>query len=35
VAPLAPAEDAHHIDTSTLSAEDVVNQMLAVVTAKL
>ena len=35
VAPLAPADDAHHIDTSTLSAEDVVNQMLAVVTAKL
>ena len=35
VAPLVPAEDAHHIDTSRLSAEDVVNQMLAVVTAKL
>jgi cytidylate kinase len=35
VAPLIPAEDAHHIDTSRLSAEDVVNQMLAVVTAKL
>jgi CMP/dCMP kinase len=35
VAPLVPAEDAHHIDTSSLSAEDVVNQMLAVVTAKL
>lgn len=35
VAPLVPAEDAHHIDTSMLSAEDVVNQMLAVVTAKL
>src|SRR5262245_28314975 len=35
VAPLVAAEDAHHIDTSRLSAEDVVNQMLAVVTAKL
>ncbi|HSB45789.1 MAG TPA: (d)CMP kinase [Nitrospira sp.] len=35
VAPLVPAEDAHHIDTSTLSAEEVVNQMLAVVAAKL
>ncbi|WP_455244990.1 (d)CMP kinase [Petrachloros mirabilis] len=35
VAPLIPAEDAHHIDTSALSIEDVVNQMLAVVTAKL
>jgi cytidylate kinase len=35
VAPLIPAEDAHHIDTSRLSAEDVVSQMLAVVTAKL
>jgi CMP/dCMP kinase len=35
VAPLVPAEDAHHIDTSMLSAEDVVDQMLAVVTAKL
>lgn len=34
-APLVAAEDAHHIDTSSLSAEDVVNQMLAVVTAKL
>ena len=34
-APLIAAEDAHHIDTSCLSAEDVVNQMLAVVTAKL
>ena len=34
-APLVAAEDAHHIDTSRLSAEDVVNQMLAVVTAKL
>ena len=35
VAPLVPAEDAHHIDTSRLSAEEVVKQMLAVVTAKL
>jgi CMP/dCMP kinase len=35
MAPLVPAHDAHHIDTSRLSAEEVVNQMLAVVTAKL
>jgi len=35
VAPLVPAEDAHHIDTSALSAEDVVNRMLAIVAAKL
>ena len=35
MAPLVPADDARHIDTSRLSAEDVVNQMLAVVTAKL
>jgi cytidylate kinase len=34
-APLVPAEDAQHIDTSRLSAEEVVNRMLAVVTAKL
>lgn len=34
-APLVAAEDAHHIDTSRLSAEDVVNRMLAVVTSKL
>lgn len=34
-APLVPADDARHIDTSRLSAEEVVNQMLAVVTAKL
>ncbi|HEU4501679.1 MAG TPA: (d)CMP kinase [Nitrospira sp.] len=34
-APLVAADDAHHIDTSRLSAEDVVNRMLAVVTAKL
>jgi cytidylate kinase len=35
MAPLTPAEDAHHIDTSSLSADEVVNRMLAVVTAKL
>lgn len=35
VAPLVAADDAHHIDTSRLSAEEVVTQMLAVVTAKL
>jgi CMP/dCMP kinase len=35
MAPLVPADDAHHIDTSRLSAEEVVNRMLAVVTAKL
>ena len=35
VAPLVPADDAHHIDTSRLSAEDVVSRMLAVVTSKL
>jgi cytidylate kinase len=35
VAPLIPAEDAHHIDTSRLSAEEVVDQMMAVLTAKL
>ena len=34
-APLVPADDAHHIDTSRLSVEEVVNQMLALVTAKL
>jgi cytidylate kinase len=34
-APLVPADDAHHIDTSRLSAEEVVKRMLAVVTAKL
>lgn len=33
VAPLTPAEDAHHIDTSALTIDDVVEQMLAVVTA--
>lgn len=35
MAPLVAAEDALHIDTSRLSAEEVVNQMLAVVTANL
>lgn len=35
VAPLVPAEDAHHIDTSALSAEEVVDRMMAVVAAKL
>ena len=35
MAPLTPAEDAHHIDTSSLSADEVVNRMLVVVTAKL
>jgi cytidylate kinase len=34
-APLVAADDAHHIDTSRLSAEEVVERMLAVVTAKL
>ena len=34
-APLVPADDAHHIDTSRLSAEDVVNRMLAIVTSRL
>jgi len=35
VAPLVPAEDAHHIDTSMLSAGEVVDRMMAVVAAKL
>ncbi len=35
VAPLVPAEDAHRIDTSALSVEEVVDHMLAVVAAKL
>lgn len=35
MAPLVAADDAHHIDTSRLSAEEVVDRMLAVVTAKL
>ena len=35
VAPLVPAEDAQHIDTSAMTIEDVVNQMMAVIAAKL
>ncbi len=35
VAPLIPAPDAEHIDTSTLPVEAVVEQMLAVVAARL
>ncbi|HTL62983.1 MAG TPA: (d)CMP kinase [Nitrospira sp.] len=35
MAPLTAAEDAHHIDTSRLSAEEVVNRMFTVVTSKL
>lgn len=35
VAPLVPAEDAHHIDTSMLSAAEVVDRMMAVIAAKL
>jgi cytidylate kinase len=35
MAPLVAAEDAHHIDTSSLSADEVVNRMFLVVTAKL
>ncbi|MEY4705079.1 MAG: cytidylate kinase [Nitrospirota bacterium] len=35
VAPLVPAEDARHIDTSNLSASEVVDQMMAVIAAKL
>jgi CMP/dCMP kinase len=35
MAPLIAAEDAHHIDTSRLSAEEVVNRMFAVVTSRL
>jgi cytidylate kinase len=34
-APLVAADDAHHIDTSRLSAEEVVSRMLAVVSSKL
>jgi CMP/dCMP kinase len=34
-APLVAADDAHHIDTSCLSAEDVVNRMAPIVTSKL
>jgi cytidylate kinase len=35
LAPLVAAEDALHIDTSRLSVEEVVNRMVAVVSAKL
>ena len=35
IAPLVPAQDARHIDTSNLSATDVVDQMMAVIAAKL
>lgn len=35
MAPLVAADDAHHIDTSRLSADEVVNQMLTLVTSKL
>jgi cytidylate kinase len=35
IAPLVPAEDARFIDTSNLSAVDVVDQMMAVISAKL
>ncbi len=35
IAPLAPAEDARFIDTSNLSATDVVDQMMAVIAATL
>jgi cytidylate kinase len=35
VAPLVAAPDARRIDTSTLRAEDVVDQMMAVITARL
>jgi cytidylate kinase len=35
MAPLMAADDAHHIDTSRLSAEEVVNRMFTVVTSKL
>ncbi len=35
MAPLVAADDAQHIDTSRLSADEVVNQMLTVVTSKL
>jgi cytidylate kinase len=35
IAPLVPAEDARHIDTSNLSATEVVDQMMAVIAAKL
>jgi len=35
VAPLVPAEDALHIDTSAMTVEAVVDHMMAVITAKL
>src|SRR5262245_1327843 len=35
IAPLVPAKDARFIDTSNLSAADVVDQMMAVIAAKL
>lgn len=35
VAPLVPAEDAHHIDTSRLSAAEVVDRMMDIIAAKL
>jgi cytidylate kinase len=35
IAPLAPAEDALFIDTSTLSITEVVDQMMAVIAARL
>jgi len=35
VAPLVPAEDARHIDTSALKLEEVVDQMMAAVAATL
>ncbi|TKB34075.1 MAG: (d)CMP kinase [Nitrospira sp.] len=35
IAPLAPAEDARHIDTSNVCAAEVVDQMMAVIAAKL
>jgi len=34
VAPLVPAEDAHHIDTSRLSAAEVVDRMMGIIAAK-
>lgn len=35
IAPLVPAEDARHIDTSNLSAAEVVDQMMVAITARL
>jgi cytidylate kinase len=35
IAPLVPAEDALHIDTSAMTVEAVVDRMMAVITAKL